>query len=141
MKVDLGEEEGIEVQMAPLIDCVFLLLIFFLVATTLKKIDDELPLSLPDAKATIEVQQPNNFSSIGIDASGAFYLDGTPVSTSILHSSLRSMGQSNPDIKLRLDVDRNAPFQSAMEVLDLLRFEELKNVSINTSKDGSSRGK
>ena len=47
MKVDLRDDEGIEVQMAPLIDCVFLLLIFFLVATTLKKINNELPLVLP----------------------------------------------------------------------------------------------
>ena len=38
MRVNLGEDDGVEVQMAPLIDCVFLLLIFFLVATTLRKI-------------------------------------------------------------------------------------------------------
>ena len=50
MRIDIQEDDGIEVQMAPLIDCVFLLLIFFLVATTLKKIEKEVPLELPDAK-------------------------------------------------------------------------------------------
>ena len=41
MKIRMAEDERLEVQMAPLIDCVFLLLIFFLVATTLKKIEKE----------------------------------------------------------------------------------------------------
>ena len=44
MRVRLDDEDDVQVQMAPLIDCVFLLLSFFLVATTLKKIEKELPL-------------------------------------------------------------------------------------------------
>jgi biopolymer transport protein ExbD len=135
MNIDLhDDEEGIEVQMAPLIDCVFLLLIFFLVATTLKKVDDELPLTLPDASASVEVQQPDGFSSIAIDREGNFYFDGARVSTAMLHNSLRTIANTNPEMKLRLDVDRDVTFQRVMQVLDLLRFEDLENVSINTKK-------
>ncbi|MFP4379281.1 MAG: ExbD/TolR family protein [Candidatus Sumerlaeia bacterium] len=135
MRVDLREDEGIEVQMAPLIDCVFLLLIFFLVATTLKKIDEELPLQLPDSAAALEVQQPNEYSVISIDRNKNFYIDGTPVSLSLLQNNLRMKAEENPDIKLRLDIHNEVPFQRAMQVLDILRFEGLKNVGINTRQE------
>ena len=55
MKIQLSESDSDdEVQMAPLIDCVFLLLIFFLVATKLKKVEPEVPIELPVSGAAIE---------------------------------------------------------------------------------------
>jgi len=140
MQVDLDEDEGIEVQMAPLVDCVFLLLIFFLVATTLKKIDEELPLTLPDSAASIEVQQPDDFSVIALDHEATLYLDGAPIATGMLQDQLRSIAGGNPDHKIRLDVDKGVPFERVMEILDILRFEKLENVGINTRRQDSSGG-
>jgi biopolymer transport protein ExbD len=135
MRVDLRDDDGLDVQMAPLIDCVFLLLIFFLVATTLKKIDEELPLTLPESKAAIDVQQPEQYTVIAIDRNEVIYLDGAPVSISLLQNSLRAKVGVTPDLKVRLDVDRTVPFQHVMQILDLLQFEDLKNVGINTYQD------
>jgi biopolymer transport protein ExbD len=134
MQVDLRDDEGIEVQMAPLIDCVFLLLIFFLVATTLKKIDEELPLDLPKSEAALEVQQPDTVIVVSIDRNQNFYIDGTPVSLGLLQTTLRQKGESGVSPKIRLDVDENAPFHKVMEILDVLRFENLNYVGINTRK-------
>ena len=47
MRLNYDEEDKVEVQMSPLIDCVFLLLIFFLVTTMMKKWEMQIPLSLP----------------------------------------------------------------------------------------------
>ena len=132
MRTRLGDEEDLQVDMAPLIDCVFLLLIFFLVATTLKKIDKELPLELPDAEASLEVQQPDEFAAVAVDAEGVFYLDGTPVPISLLREELQTKAAANPEIKIRLDVDRRAEFAAVMQVLDHLRFHGITNVGINT---------
>lgn len=118
--------------MAPLIDCVFLLLIFFLVATTLKKIDEELPLTLPDAETTLEVQQPDEFIVVSVDREGAYYLDGKPVSMDVLQQSVREKARNNKDLKVRVDADRDIPFVKVMQILDLLRFEKLHNIGINT---------
>jgi biopolymer transport protein ExbD len=134
MQIDLRDDEGIEVQMAPLIDCVFLLLIFFLVATTLKKIDEELPLDLPKSEASLEVQQPDSVVVVAIDRNQNFYIDGTPVSLSLLQTTLRQKGEGSVPPKVRLDVDENVPFRKVMEILDVLHFEELSNVGINTRK-------
>jgi biopolymer transport protein ExbD len=132
MRTDLRDEETVEVAMAPLIDCVFLLLIFFLVATTLKKIDEELPLTLPDAETTIEVQQPSDFLVVSIDRKGGFYLDGTPVSIDVLQQDVRNRARGNPELKVRVDADRDIEFVKVMQILDLLRFENLHDIGINT---------
>ena len=135
MQIDLREDEGLEVQMAPLIDCVFLLLIFFLVATTLKKIDEELPLELPNSAAAIDVQQPDEYLVVAIDKNQNFYVDGTPVSLGLLQGSLRTKAEENPKVKIRLDIDQNVPFRKVMELYDILEFEGLKYVGINTRQD------
>ena len=135
MRTDMKDDEPVEVQMAPLIDCVFLLLIFFLVATTLKKIDEELPLTLPDAESVVEVQQPEDWLVITIDQNGDFYFDGTPTNISMLQNDVRARARSNPEVKVRLDVDQGVPFKRAMEILDLLRFEKIENIGINTRQD------
>ncbi|MFW5829183.1 MAG: ExbD/TolR family protein [Planctomycetota bacterium] len=135
MRGNYQDDEAVEVQMAPLIDCVFLLLIFFLVSSTLKKINEELPLTLPDARAVVEVQQPDDFLVISIDREGGFYLDGAPVNLSMLQSQVRDRARANPEVKVRVDVDQDIAFKRAMEVLDLLRFEGLENIGINTRTD------
>ena len=128
------EEESPGLDMTPMIDCVFLLLIFFLVASTMKKIDRELPLTLPPAETAIEVQQPDDYHIIGITSEGGLYLDGVPVGLGQMQRDVRNLGAKNPDVKIRLDVDRDAHFNEAMMVMDMLRFENLKNVAINTKK-------
>ncbi|HAI14204.1 MAG TPA: biopolymer transporter ExbD, partial [Phycisphaerales bacterium] len=103
MQVDLRDDDSLEVQMAPLIDCVFLLLIFFLVASTLRKIDKELPLELPEIAASIEVQQPPDMAVVSVDVDGNFYLDGAPVTVALLQAEFRRIAADDPARKIRLD--------------------------------------
>lgn len=128
------EEEELNIDMSPLIDCVFLLLIFFLVSTTLKKVDSELPLDLPEANNTLEVKQPIDFASIGIDVEGNFFLNGSPITISQLQKNLSTAKQTTPDKKYRLDIDRKTEFVKVMEVFDLMRFLDIQNAGINTKK-------
>lgn len=53
MRLNYDEEDKVEVQMSPLIDCVFLLLIFFLVTTMMKKWEMQIPLSLPSMTSSL----------------------------------------------------------------------------------------
>lgn len=53
MRLPLDEEEKVDIQMSPLIDCVFLLLIFFLVTTMMKKWEMQIPLSLPEMTSSL----------------------------------------------------------------------------------------
>ena len=135
MKLDLSEEEGIEVQMAPLIDCVFLLLIFFLVATTLKKIERELPLKLPESAAAIRVRRSEDVLVVGVTRRGRLFLGDQAVTQAVLHERLRKVASANPEKRVRIDADRLTPFQYVVQVFDLCQFEGLRNVGVHTKDE------
>ncbi len=134
MRIEAEDEEEVAVQMAPLIDCVFLLISFFLVATTLKKIDRELPLELPEAAAAVSKQVQDNMTIISIDRQGNLYLGSEPVGQGYLSQKLRELAKQDPNHHIRIDADRDAPLWSAVQVLDLCDFENLHNVGIKTKQ-------
>jgi len=132
MRVDMETDEPVEIQMAPLIDCVFLLLIFFLVATTLKKIEKELPLDLPKASASVSRQVVDDMLIIAIDRQGNLYLGSEPVGQSYLLEKLREAAADDQEQRIRIDTDRETPMWAVVQVLDVLKFENLTNVGIKT---------
>ena len=134
MRVRSEEDEAIEVQMAPLIDCVFLLLIFFLVATTLKKVDHELPVELPQSTAALETRADEDMFVIGLDATGQPYLGGERVTLSVLRQRISAAAAADPTTRVRIDTDRATPAQYIVHVLDQCQFEGLRNVGIHTKR-------
>jgi biopolymer transport protein ExbD len=60
MKINYEDDDKVEVPMSPLIDCVFLLLIFFLVTTMMKKWEKQIPLSLPSSTSSLSTVQTGN---------------------------------------------------------------------------------
>ena len=74
MRIDFGGDDKPDVQMSPLIDCVFLLLIFFLVTTMMKKWELQIPLSVPPMSASLSATRASAESVIlSVDASGRVY--------------------------------------------------------------------
>ncbi len=137
MQINYDQDDGIEVQMAPLIDCVFLLLIFFLVATTLKKIEPKVPIELPQSHAALRTSQPDNQLVIAIDPLGTVYLDGVPATNMQLHERLRLHAQSGESHPVRLDVDRRTAFEDIIRVIELCTFEGLSDVGFHTAEEPS----
>jgi biopolymer transport protein ExbD len=137
MRFDTDDDDNVEVQMTPMIDCVFLLLIFFLVATVMKKIDKELPVELPESAAAIDVQKSSDTMVIGISKAGEYFVNGDAVGLEMLHVRLREVGRDDPEQSIRIDGDRAAVMQHLIHILDLCKFEGLKNVSIHTRSDGA----
>ena len=132
MRIRDIEDETPEVQMAPLIDCVFLLLIFFLVATTLKKIEKELPLDLPVSAAAIRTPTADDTLVVSIDREGHLFLGAEPAGQGYLQQKFREVARENPQRRIRIEGDKAAPLQAVVQVLDLCSFEGLKNVRIKS---------
>jgi len=132
MRVRAEEEEEVGVQMAPLIDCVFLLLIFFLVAATLKKAHKEVEIELPHSAAAAETKSKYDTVIIEVTKDGTIYLEAQPVTQRLLHKRLREAAAENPDRRVRIDADRRTAFQHIVHVLDLCQFEGLNNVGVRT---------
>jgi biopolymer transport protein ExbD len=129
MREDMEGDAGI--QMAPLIDCVFLLLIFFLVTAALREEVIELVVDLPEAGAATKNTALEDTIVVSVTKDGAIHLQGKPVSVMTLHKELRKAAQK-AGLRVRVDGDRAAAFSQIAYVLDLCAFEGLKNVGIRT---------
>lgn len=134
IKDDSTPPDGIA--MAPLIDVVFLLLIFFLVSTTLKSEDKEIELELPEMENTTRVKKEmTEFLIIAVDPGGIIYLDGEEANREYLRQYLKEIAETEPDKRIRLDADRSAPFRSVAEVLDLIKVLDLQNFGIKAYEE------
>lgn len=121
--------------MSPLIDCVFLLLIFFLVATMFKKENRDINIVPPESESAVKLPPDDKQTVIGIDAEGEVFWQGAPVTRTDLHARLRTLAEEDPVRRIRLDADANAPFEKVVELLDRCQFRGLTNVGIRTYDD------
>ncbi|MGF1634457.1 MAG: ExbD/TolR family protein [Phycisphaerae bacterium] len=131
MRINLNDDNDVDVQMSPLIDCVFLLLIFFLVATSLKKIERVLPLDYPEptvAQSAVNVQTPEGMFVVAVDEAGTLFLGTQPVTQGRLYEEIRARAAENPDQPMRIAADRRAPFGAVLSVVELAKFEGLSDV-------------
>jgi len=125
--------EEIDLNLTPLIDVVFLLLIFFMVSTTFEK-TARLKVDLPEASAQA-VQQSNNKIVIGIDAKGRYYInDRQLVNTQIktLKLALTKVSGDNKEMPIVLRADAKTPHQSVVRAMDAASQLGLTRLSIST---------
>ena len=137
----MDDGSDIAVDMAPLIDCVFLLLIFFLVSSTMKKPELEIPVDLPEAAVSAGENADPTPTIVTIDRLGQFYMDGLPIGQSELHRRLKEFSATQPDVHLRIDVDRDSPSRNLVQLLDLCAFEKLSNYALHTRSSERDKGK
>jgi biopolymer transport protein ExbD len=138
MRINLGEEEQPEIGLIALIDCIFFLLMFFMVATSFKqttasKTIKELPVILPSASASLDSATASAQPLvIGVDQAGNVYMDGARITTQGLHDRLRSEAEKNPTRPIRIDGDQATSYKNIVHVLDLCQFEKLTNIALHT---------
>jgi biopolymer transport protein ExbD len=118
--------------MAPLIDCVFLLLIFFLVGATLKKAHKELEVELPASSAAIKTKSEADTLIIEVTRDGTVHMESEPMSQRLLLKRIREAAEAVPGRRVRIDADRATAFLHICHLLDLLQFEGLNNVGVRT---------
>src|SRR5262245_7954952 len=129
MRIDLGEDEQPEIGLIALIDCIFFLLMFFMVATSFRqqvgeKMQKELPVVLPAAQMSLDRASADAPAlTVGVDKKGKLYVDGDRVSVQELHERLKQEAATNPARRIRIDGDENARYQDIVHVLDLCQFE------------------
>ena len=139
MRIDLGHDDEPEIGLIALIDCIFFLLMFFMVATSFKQQDTkkrekDIPIVLPTASATLVQEQAARLAPLvlTIDAQGQVYIEQRKLSLQALHDRLRDEAAANPGRPIRLDGDRRTAYQHIVHVLDLCQFEGLTQVSLHT---------
>ncbi len=150
MRVKNRKPQGIEVPMSPLIDCVFLLLIFFLVTSMIKRWEHQVPVQLPDQTSSLsdEAQRPavviavnrqgEFFKAAGLGEFGQVRFTPFPDLAVMLQNLAQEEGL---DVPLEIAAQRGTPFQTLLDVIDICRLQGFEQVSarITTQLDGRRR--
>jgi len=109
-----------EINLTPLIDVVFLLLIFFMVSTTFKE-DARLRIELPAAEGdAVQAEEPQVLEIV-IDSAGTFYVDDRMVvdrSVGTLKKALARAAGDEMDLPVLIKADAKSPHQSVMTAMD-----------------------
>ena len=135
MKFQREVREELELNLTPLIDVVFLLLIFFMVSTTFQK-ESEISLQLPRASDT-EVTSAQERIEIVINAAGRYYINDQELVKSdvtSLQNALYKVSGGQRDIPLTIRADAQAPHQSVVTAMDAAGQLGMLKMSIATSR-------
>jgi len=134
MKFRRRATEELELNLTPLIDVVFLLLIFFMVSTTFQK-ESEISLQLPKASED-PVEVPAEQYEIVVNAAGKFFINDTElVNTDIetLRQALFDLTGGQRDIPITIRADAQTPHQAVVTAMDAAAQLGLSRMSIATS--------
>ncbi len=132
MRIQEDEEEILDIPLSSLMDAMFILIIFFVVTTTMKKVQRELPVELPSAATAVAASSAVPVLVVSIDAGGNRYIDGEAVTTSGLLDRLRDEAAADPNRRVRIDADREARYNSLVEVIEAVRLYGLVNIGFGT---------
>lgn len=128
-----AKREALTFELTPLIDVVFLLLIFFLVSSVFKKEELALLLNLP--KAAKGKEQANKNQDVTIELSKEeIAFNGKKISIEDLEAELSSVDKKKI---INLRVDGTVEYKRLVKILDLLQKNKLENVSLITDKDNN----
>jgi biopolymer transport protein ExbD len=128
-----NENEG-QIDISPLIDMVFILLIFFMVTTTFVK-DLKLDLSRPSAASASSAS--TKATRVFIDRYGDIYIDNQPVRIYSLQSKLRDMLRVSTDKSVLVVTDETVPAKTVLEVIDQCKLSGATNVGVATEQESS----
>jgi biopolymer transport protein ExbD len=116
------------INLMPLVDVVFLLLIFFLAATTFANEEVELDLRLPEAKSG-ESGKADRELIINVAQDGTLTMGGRAVSLEALRQKLTAAVRRNKDQSVLVRGDKAAQFGVGIKVLDTCRLAKVKKVN------------
>lgn len=109
-----------EVPIVPMIDILFILLVFFIVSTTFKKPRNVLHIEIPTVREITSDQISDTRSIIAVDPLGNITLDSLAVPEGLLQSYLAAYQKQNPGRKLELEADKKLPLERLLQVWDAL---------------------
>lgn len=114
------EEPDLMIDLAPLIDVVFILLIFFMVTTTFDR-ESALEVNLPESSQEKPLAEQPQLIEISIDASGHYAVDGKRLANSqpaTLKRALSGVAEQRDNPSLLLVADGKAPHQAVISAMD-----------------------
>ena len=122
-----------DINIAPLIDLVFLLLIFFLVTTSFVK-ETGIDVNRPTASTAMPKKKGNIL--IGVDSDGRVFLEGRQIDIRSVQAHIERCLAENPEGSIVIVADKNSHTGIVIRVMDQCRLAGAKNISIAAARPG-----
>lgn len=126
--IEIPKKEPLNI--VPFIDIMLVLLAMVLsISTFIAK--GEIEMKLPASKSAAPAQAQASPKLLQVNAGGDFYVDGEPASLEEISNLIAELQR---DVQVLLRIDKDAPFERFIELIDLLRTHKHENFSIAAEK-------
>jgi biopolymer transport protein ExbD len=132
MKLNRPIQKQARIEMLPLIDIIFLVLVVFIYAMLSMAVHRSLPVDLPHS-AAVEID-PEVRLTIMVRGEGDVYVDKKPVSMDELSSLLRDKSEADRDPGVILVADQNIVYQQLFAVLDRIKQAGIERISLQAEE-------
>ena len=119
-----------EINITPLLDLAFVLLIIFMITTPL--LESSMSLIIPSSAAKTPAVTSSQVQTISIDRNEAIRFNNQSVDPETLTAQLTEIKRSNPDIAVVIRPDRDLPVQKLIALMDALQRAQIMKVGIAT---------
>jgi len=119
-----------EINVTPLIDLAFALLIIFMVTTPL--LEQSIDVNLPVEASKAQPDEREEFQAISVDQSGDYYWSDEKVSLQQLGDRLRVIAMDAAPPVLSIRADASLPYQTVITVIDMIKQRKLSKISLDT---------
>jgi biopolymer transport protein ExbD len=133
MKLNLKAHKSVRIEMLPLIDIVFLLLVFFIYAMLSMAVHRGLPVLLP-ASSTAEIEKKSTLS-VTVKADGTIYVDEKLISIENLASFFKKKAEMDKDTGILLFAEQTLSYQKLFRILDQIRMAGLNRISLQAEAE------
>ena len=131
MKVESEEKVYDDINITPMLDVAYVLLLIFIIMTTATV--QGITVNLPKASSTPSLSKPKT-KAISITQDGTIYLDTYPVSIQELETRLSQYKAATPDLPVVLKADASIQYEKVIEVLDVVTRLEISQLGLVTQK-------
>lgn len=131
MRAQEEEKPYDDINITPMLDLAYVLLVIFIIMTTASV--QGVKVNLPKASASVSLSKPQT-KAITVSESGQIFLDAYPVTIGELEQRLRTLKASTPEFPIIVKGDSNVQYQKVVDILDLLRRLDLSQVGLVTGK-------
>ncbi len=132
MKIGDTQDDEPVLNLTPMIDVVFQLLIFFMVATTFLDPEKEIEIELPEASSGTETEAEADEIIINVLADGGIVVSGERMTTDELLARLESAARTNPQMAVTIRGDRLVHHEHIVGVMDACGQAGLFNLAVGT---------
>ena len=130
MKLPASLKKKARIEIIPMIDTMFFLLVFFMIATLSMTIQHGMPVTLPTAESATE--KISDQITLTLTREGALYYNKEHIELPELELRLTSLRQTNPDPSLVINADEEVSHGRVIKVMDLIRLAGIPNMAIAT---------